>query len=369
MTHLADGLLRRLCDDPLVVDAEAREHLRACSHCRARYATIAETAAAMAALFTAPAQRPDLAAALARTRTRVGPPRKHAAFPGHIRMLLQPRVGRRRISAAIGAAFAALLVTILALTPAGSFAQGFFTIFQTNQFAVVPVTMSDLRTLPNLSQYGTMTMPRMDSAVTVANATAAAARSGQPVLVPGVLPSDVPNTMTYTVLPATTASFTFSADRARAAAAREGKALPPMPASLDGSTLRVTVGPVVLAVYHDAESRLPGLVIAQAPAPRITSTGASEQVILHYLLAQPGISPSLAASIRALGDPATTLPIPIPINLAHGDTVQVRGVSGIAVGDNTGIASGVMWSTDGLVHGVAGTLTEDEVLAIANGLH
>jgi len=277
-------------------------------------------------------------------------------------------MARRRFSTMASAAAATVLVVVLAFTPAGSFAQSFFTIFQAQSFAIVPVSMSDLNALPNLSHYGTMRAPKSRSTLKAANAAQAAALSHETVLVPSTLPADVPSSVTYSIMRPTTASFTFSAAKARATAAKAGKSLPPMPSSLDGSTLQVTIGPVVAAVYHEARSTMPVLVVAQGPAPSITSSGASEHTILTYLLAQPGISPVLASSIRAIGDPATTLPIPIPVNLAHGASVRVRGTTGVVIGDNTGLGSAVVWRADGLVHAVAGTLSQDEVLAIANGL-
>jgi len=227
-----------------------------------------------------------------------------------------------------------------------------------------------LSALPNLSDYGTMESPRLrNNTLTAASADQAARLAHEEILVPGPLSADVPTAVTYTVMPASTASFTFSAAKARESAARAGKLLPPMPSSLDGSTLRVTIGPVVAAVYREGGSGIPALIVAQAPVPQVTSSGASEQTILTYLLAQPGIPPSLAASIRAIGNPATTLPIPVPADFAHGESVQVHGVSGVAIGDNTGLGSAVVWRAGGLVHVVGGTLSQDEVVAIANDLH
>ena len=369
ITHLADGVLRRLYDDPLTITDRARVHLRGCARCRARQAEIADTARAMTALFDLPITQPDAARAFARTRSHLGPARPAASLGTRVAMHLDPRLVQRRFAAMMGAAVTAVLVMVLAFTPAGSFAQSFFTIFQAQRFAVVPVSMNELSALPNLSHYGTMEAPRSRDTLTASTAVEAARLAHEGVLVPGPLPADVPTAVSYTVMPATTASFTFSAAKARESAARAGKPLPAMPSSLDGSTLRVTIGPVVAAVYRQGASGIPALIVAQAPAPQVTSSGASEQTILTYLLAQPGIPPSLAASIRAIGNPATTLPIPIPADLAHGESVRVRGVSGVAIGDNTGLGSAVVWRAGGLVHAVGGTLSQDEVTAIANGLH
>src|SRR5437763_820164 len=172
-----------------------------------------------------------------------------------------------------------------------------------------------------------------------------------------------------------------------------GKTLPSMPAGLDGSTLQVTIGPAVVATYggdvgsviggakagntgngQESEGGAPGggtlptLVVAEAAQPRVTSTGASVKEIEDYLLAQPGVSPQLASQIKAIGGPSTTLPIPIPVDRATAQTVQVQGVSGLAVGDNTGLGSGVIWEKDGVVYGVAGALPESQILTIANSL-
>ena len=77
----------------------------------------------------------------------------------------------------------------------------------------------------------------------------------------------------------------------------------------------------------------------------------------------------LAAQIRAIKDPSSTLPVPIPVDMATSKKVTVQGVEGIFVGDSTGLGSAVIWQKDGIVYGVAGTLTEQQVLAVANSLH
>jgi hypothetical protein len=242
-----------------------------------------------------------------------------------------------------------------------------------------------------------MTQSAPPTAQQVASAAAAAAATGLVVHAPASLPAGVPTNVTYTVLSQGTASFTFSAAKAQAAAAATGKTLPPMPAGLDGSTLQVTIGPAVVATYggtmgiggegtrlrgrhagikgvatgraaEHPEGNMPSLVVAEAAQPRITSTGATVKEIEDYLLAQPGVSPQLAAEIKAIGDPTTALPIPVPVERATAQTVQVQGVSGLAVGDNTGIGSGVIWEKDGVVYGVAGALPESQILAIANSL-
>ena len=300
---------------------------------------------------------------------------------------------RRLVKPVGGVIAAAALVGALALTPAGSLAQSFITIFEPTQFTAVPVTSGDLQSLPNLQDYGSMTQSAHPTAQSVASAADAAAAAGLVVRTPASLPVSVPTDVTYAVLSHGTASFTFSAAKAQAAADAAGKTLPTMPAGLDGSTLQVTIGPAVVATYggdmgsviggakaghtgNGQESEggapgggtLPNLVVAEAAQPHVSSTGASVKEIEDYLLAQPGVSPQLASQIKAIGGPSTTLPIPIPVDRATAQTVQVQGVSGLAVGDNTGLGSGVIWEKDGVVYGVAGALPESQILAIANSL-
>jgi hypothetical protein len=142
-----------------------------------------------------------------------------------------------------------------------------------------------------------------------------------------------------------------------------------MPAVMDGSTLYVKTGPIVVALYGQSND-IPALAVGQMRAPEISSAGASVEAMEDYLLSLPGVSPNLAASIKALGDPTKTgaLPIPIPVNMASAQSVQVDGVSGLAIGDSTGIGSVVVWEKGGIVYGVGGAMTQDNALRVANSL-
>ena len=81
------------------------------------------------------------------------------------------------------------------------------------------------------------------------------------------------------------------------------------------------------------------------------------------------MSPNLAAAIRAIKDPSTTLPIPIPVEYATHRNVQVHGSAGVALGDNTGLGAAVIWIKDGTVYAVAGTLKQSQILDVANHLN
>jgi hypothetical protein len=201
-----------------------------------------------------------------------------------------------------------------------------------------------------------------------ARAADASRIAGMAVVTPHNLPADVTASPHYEVVPGSTGTFTFSAAKAQAAAAAKGETIPPMPARIDGSTLQVSIGTAVLAQYGGGMGSIPQLVIGQMRAPKISSTGVSVKELEDYVLAQPGVSPRLAAALRSIGDPTSTLPLPIPVDLAAAHSVTVQGVQGVSVGDSTGVGSAVVWTKDGMIYGVGGALSESQVLQIAGSL-
>lgn len=267
------------------------------------------------------------------------------------------------------AAAAGLVIVATTLTMTGV-ADSILQIFETKQFAAVTVTPTDLQTLGQLSQFGTLAWSAQPNPHQVASLAAATAETGLPAISVTV-PAAVTAAAQYGVVPRTTATFVFDASLARASAAAIGRTAPPMPAKLDGSTLVFSGGPAILVTYGTGGTGGQGsgaLFVGVAKAPTVGSDGASVSEIQAYLLSQPSVSPALAAQIRAIGDPASTLPVPIPVGQAAARNVSVHGTSGLFIGDSTGLGSGVLWQQNGLVYIVGGTLTEAETLAVANSL-
>jgi hypothetical protein len=116
------------------------------------------------------------------------------------------------------------------------------------------------------------------------------------------------------------------------------------------------------------DMNLPELIVAKSAVPVVTSTQVTAKQLEDYILSIPGLSPSLAAAIRSIGDPATTLPIPVPVEYATATKVSVNGDHGVALGDNTGLGSGVIWIHKANVFVVAGPLKQADGLTIAKNL-
>jgi hypothetical protein len=365
VAHLAEGTLRRKFDDEdALTDSDAR-HYSACADCQARYAALADDARAVAGVLAVPDLKVDVASAFNRVRSApAAQPRFGIRLP-----IVHPASRPVMAGLAAAAVIVALVVTVVA--------QNF--LFQPKSVQPVAVSVADLQSLSGLSAYGTFAWTKEPTPQLVTSATAAETVSGLTVPVVGTLPAGVSTTVTYAAMSQASGVFTFDAAMAAAAAAKTGKPLPSMPSGMDGSTLTVTVGPAVIEVFgnlntgaasNPTQLNLPQLIIGESTAPVVTSSRVTTVELENYLLAQPGVSPQLAAAIRAIKDPSTTLPIPIPVEFATSTTVKVNGVTGLALGDNTGLGAAVIWiSKSDVVYGVAGTLKQTQILDIANQLH
>lgn len=400
MRHLSEGTLRRLADEPQATAVEERLHLKTCAACRAALGAVERDAARVAEWLAVPSVAVNTAFALCQVKWRAlaedhrpAPikERVQSMFSRQTNRLLRPLVGGAGIVAVAGA---------LAFTPAGAWAGSFLTVFEPTHVTAVTLDPNDLKSLPELANYGTVKMPAKTPAQHFTDGQAAASAANLTLLTPATLPAGVPNTPNYEVIPGTTGSFTFSAAKAKAAAAVQNKQLPPMPANLNGATLQVSTSAALVELYANpntvksaantadgaaksqgtngssqnlsaaAAAAGPLLIIGEMPAPSVTTSGngVTVQELEQYLLSQPGISPNLANAIRAIGAPSTTLPIPIPVNQAVSRNVTLKdGTPAVVVGDSTGLLGGIIWEKGGVVYGVAGSLTQQQAIDMANG--
>lgn len=387
MRHLSDGALRRLYDEPYSLDEETRAHYNDCTDCQARFAAVADDARHAMALMAVPAATVNPASALARVRARNEAPAR-GVFGGLF------AGGRRPVVGGLAAALLAIgLVATMAFTPLAS---NLARIFEPSQVTPVQISQGDLTGLDALSKWGDVkgtSGPELQQAETAAEA---AKLSGLPAIKVDAskLPAGLQKApVSYAAASQSSGTVTFNGNA---------------PAKLRGSTLTLVVGPAETAVYGDlgklmqgarsaapkaGQDAAPGsegasggdqqavdrarqalnaagpiLAVAEMKAPQVSSTGASVADIKSALLAQPGLSPNVRAAISSIDNPAGNLPIPIPAGYVNSHSVKVQGVNATAFGDNTGLGSAVVWIKNGRVYGVAGTVTEDQILAVANSM-
>ena len=365
MAHLSEGTLRRLVDDPDALTGSDRRHYTDCAACQARNKAMADDAQATATMLSAPELKLDVATAFKRVQTApAAKPRFGFSLP-----VLRPST--RPMFAGFGAA---AIVVALAIT---AFAN-ILPLFQPKTVQPVPVSFADLQSLSSLSAYGTLTWSTKPQPQVVLTAADAKAISGLDV--PAFkLPAGVSSTVTYAAMPKAVAVFTFDAKKAADAAAASGKSLPKLPSGIDGAKLTVTVGPAVVEVFGEMNAgsgtgsspqdiNLPQLIVAKSAVPVVTSTQVTAKQLEDYILSMPGVTPELAAAIRSIGDPATTLPIPVPVEYATSSKVSINGDPGVALGDNTGLGSGVIWIHKTNVFVVAGSIKQSVAVDIARNL-
>jgi hypothetical protein len=398
--HPSQSVLRQILDEPGAVPEPDRTHAASCATCRRHSEAMAADATVAAAALAGANEAVDPVPALRRLRsaeTGVVPPKPTVVDRLRTRMQL---AGRRTLRAgAILTVVAASMGTLVATGVASDIIK----IFQPESFVAVPIDITSLGSLPDLSGYGSVRVLQSSQATSASNLAGAASNSGLKLLTPGKLPSEIKGEPAFHVFSGGSASFTFSTAAASASAGKLGKPLPALPANLDGSSLTLKGGPVVIETVGSLRSLgpfsaqapgvsgtaageahhgllgglggmaglggIPQLVIVQMKAPVLYSDGPSVAQYEDALLSMPGVPASLASQIRALGDLSSTLPIPIPTSLASAHAVDINRAPGLVIGDTTGIASGVVWQRDGQVYGVAGALTDHQVVAIARSMH
>ncbi|MCL4544174.1 MAG: hypothetical protein M1118_06195 [Chloroflexi bacterium] len=395
MKHLGDSELRRVRDEPQLVSRQAREHVEECGVCQMRLEVARQDATLVGRCLDLPDYSPNAPVALLRFNARLAREQQLSAQHLEKGFLSPMRQQLARLQKPlVGIATAGTIAAALALTPAGALAQSFLTLFQPTHVVAVPITSGELQTLSSLQELGTLSVTKSGSPVSYPSAAAASAAAGLPVPQLGALPSGVPTTAKYEVIPGQSATFTFSAAKAAATAKAAGQQLPLLPANLDGATLRFSTNATFAEIFGNfsqlenqkatqgdgkvpsaaqlVSSTGPFLIVGESRAPTLTATGANVTVaeLENYVLSVPGVSPELKQTIRSLGDPATTLPLPIPVNKAVAENVTLNdGTQAVVVGDSTGVAGFAVFVRNGIVYGIGGSFTKDQVIALANSLH
>ncbi len=378
MSHLDDAVLRDYVDDPDVLLSYEKAHLLSCERCRSRLEALRANAA-----FAGRALSVDGAVDMRAARDGILQRSVSAAGAPDAGWTKSRRSSRTPQWMAAAAA-AVVLAALFSYAPFRAYAANFLTIFEPRQFTPISVTQADMnqmRGIPELKEFGTVRETYDRRTVAFKSSGAAASAAHQTILRPAYLPEKVPSSATYRVSPRNTVSFTFDGRKAAATAARKHLKLPPVPPQIDGSTLTAAIGPVIVQSYGELPDkgavtkshrahRMPAntIVIAQAPVPAVNSTTGNPKEIESYLLSLPDVPEDVKSQIRAISDPSSTLPVPVPVSKESAHAVTVQGAQGLLIGDNTGIGSIIIWQTHNTIYSVAGAYSADEILRVADSM-
>ena len=368
MRHIAEGVLRRLDDEPLAIPDRVTDHLAGCERCRARRARIARDTESAARLFSPPQLVPDAGMAWGRVQRELhrtpeeGADRRRTPAPMFRRRRRFPTVSLRT----------GLVMGVVGTVVAGTAAAATLTtIFAPTHVAPVSVSQSDLRAITSFMgdnhvlggfatpsgsralRFGTIKWFSSGPAQPASSLAAATAKAGLTASLPAHLPAGVGAVQRFMVQPRVSATVTFNSRTP----------------GLRGSSVTLHAGPAVLAQYAAAGGTdVPTLGVMTMPRPTALSTGATVSQVEAFLLDQPGIPPELAEELRLLGDLRTTLPVPVPPG-ASVRSVRVAGWPGVLVADSSNAAAGVVWEDGrGMIHVVAGILDSQDVLNVADQL-
>ena len=361
MSHPADGVLRRLLDEPSGVAVAYREHVRDCAQCLDDLAAIrddAEVVGAALAIDDGAAAGTDVTLAWRRLSANATQTAPRSAAPHRARRA--DRLWRRPAAAAVAVA--------VVLAGAGTAAANdWLPIFRTEKLAPVSISTADLVALPDLSAYGELDVTAEPEIREVAGTAAAAAETGLDVPQVADLPAGVSGSPVVQVGGRASATFTFSAARAAQAAATAGETLPPPPPGLDGTSVRLDAGPGVMQTWT-SESGAPALVVGRAVAPKAFSSGVPFETVRDYLLSLPGLPAGLAEQLRTFAADGSTLPLPVPADTVETASVEVDGAPATVLTTRDGTLAAVVWVDEGAVTVVAGSLDDGEALSVAREL-
>lgn len=357
--HPTDGTLRRLLDEPAGVADADRAHVAACPTCLTELARVRSDAAVAAAAVPATVGAvDDVDAAWRRLSTGLATQQvRRAAAPAPAR----PRWGARLRSPVVAVAGVVLLMTGAGIAAAADW----LPIFHTEQIAPVAITADDVVALPDLSAYGDVASVSEPDVHPVPDAATAAAVTGLTVPRVAALPAGVSGEPEIVAGGQAGLEFTFSA--AKAAQALAPAALPAPPPGLDGSRFKLVAGPGVMQVWN-ADSGLPALAVGRAVAPTAYSSGVDFATARDYVLSLPGLPADLVAQLRSFSADGTTLPLPLPAELVGSAPTEVNGTPAQLLTSRDGSMTAVVWVQDGVVTAVGGSLSADEVLAVARDL-
>lgn len=376
------GRWRAWLDGESDQQAALDDHLADCPDCAERLAGLRSDArfAADALDRLAPASAPsDLALERAARQLQVRRtvplrPADPLSIPREERPRMSHALILTRWRLATAGLAAALALTFFLGTPAGqSAAAQFLAQFRSQQFTAVPIDTARARNpFAELERLGTVRGDRpLSRGEEVPSLAEAGRRLGFSVKQPdaSILPSGVDRTLTIRVTPRGEQRFTFDRAKARAYFEQTGSPNVDLPAKFDGATLVVQIPAAALLEYRASSGSGPGLMIGQSGELEVGVEGnVTLDEFRDFLISLPNVPPETANQLRSIRDWRNTLPIPVPVDRIRWQDTTIAGGPGLLLADTSGALNAAIWQRDARVYGVAGSINQDELRRVADGL-
>ncbi|MDP2726652.1 MAG: hypothetical protein Q8P59_03840 [Dehalococcoidia bacterium] len=245
-------------------------------------------------------------------------------------------------------------------------------IFRVKRFATVTIDPSTLpapKGAADPTGMGSLTIHQMPSVTTVASVKEAQALVDFSVRVPKSIPGGLETTSKVSVTKEGRFSYTFDLQKAREYLASLGMGMVDLPATLNGATITATIPSQVMIEYRSQTQNGQSLVLSQGHSPVLEAPpGLDVEQLRRQLLSLPGLPPELAAQLQSIEDWQHTAVIPLPKDSANSKEVTVDGVKGLSIQASSDQGHALLWEKGGVIYGMAGGLTPEELLATANSL-
>jgi anti-sigma factor RsiW len=392
--HLNDETLRAYLDQEAGDSGGAAAHLQTCPDCRARLATLQSRAAQvktrLAALDPTPAEAPRSAQlAYAQFTARQVAVSGKERFP-MLKSIFSPRL--RPVWA--GLAIVALLAGALSFAPVRAWAGEILALFRVQKIVVLPIDTTRLTELGNDDTVGKQISNLLSDSIEVTKkagkpkAVADAAQASQAAGFAVRLPTNRKDAPQIIVQDGT--AFQAVIDRARAQALLDDAGLTDLklPASLDGTTIKVDIPAGMTAGYGDcpkldeegdgqgknspARRMANCVLLAEIPSPSVNAPPDLDvQQLAEIGLQFTGMSAKQAHDFSQTVDWTSTLVIPIPRNGSTYKQVAVDGVTGYLIQRPASDAPqyALVWLKDGVIYAIGGFGSDTAgALAMANSL-
>jgi hypothetical protein len=279
--------------------------------------------------------------------------------------------------ALIGLALLVLVAASFTLEPVRAIAGDFLSIFRVQSFAVVPLGPEQMERVKEIGELMEQNLilgepvfteePREWSVDTVEEASAAA---GFEVRTATAVPREFVAVPGYHVTSQAAGQVEVELETARSLFEMVGLDPALLPNSLGAEPLAVTVQPLVTQLW--AYETRGDLVFIQGPSPEVdfpedVDPAALAEAVLQLL----GMDAREARRLSESIDWTSTLAVPVPTDIASFSEVEVDGVTGLLLTEQSGRGrpgSALMWQKDGILYFIEGRITSDDLMEMASSI-
>lgn len=373
--HPHDGMLLTYLEAELADHREKdiRAHVEACAACQARLGRLQaqreRVSGTLSALTPAPLEQPNARRALAGLRMTIDKRKGGTMFD-------QIKNSRRAQRMLAGIAALVVVVGLFALAPVRALARDFLGLFRVERFMVVNVDAERMEQIAEALDesmfFGEEEMlEEPGEPVEVGSLDEAAVQAG---FRPGK-PEGYGEPTSIQVTGASSRRFTPDVEALRAVFETMGLDPALLPEGIDGQPFEISVPAGIVQVYDDgAPDRREDFSIMQVPSPSVeVPEGVDVQALGEAMLQLLGMSPEEAARLSASIDWTTTLVLPVPIDAATVQEVNVKGTTGLLFDasdyeDIDGGGGALLWQKNGIVTMIVGGDSSIDLLEIAAAL-